>query len=78
MMALARRAGLRERVGLAPEAAAALAVFVLELSCLRRGAGTFAEQLYGLRRAPPLSPGGGGPPAWGGHLPSSCHSETAS
>ena len=59
MMALARRAGLRERAGLAPEAAAALAVFALELSCLRRGAGTFAEQLYGLRRAPPRGAGGG-------------------
>ena len=59
MVALARRAGLRERAGLAPEAVAALAVFALELSCLRRGAGTFAEQLYGLRRAPPLSAGGG-------------------
>ena len=69
MMALARRAGLRERAGLAPEAAAALAVFALELSCLRRGAGTFAEQLYGLRRAPPRGAGGGRAAGAGGPPP---------
>ena len=69
MMALAQRAGLRERAGLAPEAAAALAVFALELSCLRRGAGTFAEQLYGLRRAPPRGAGGGRAAGAGGPPP---------
>ena len=64
--ALVRRTGLQERAGVAPEAAAAAAVFLLELSCLRRGAACFAEQLYGLRRAPLPRWGAAGPAAGSG------------